>query len=249
MSETGELQLSIVIPALNEQDNVAPLLDEIKQAVLNAGINAEVIIVDDGSTDGTLVKLTELGSQYPWLRVLHRDKPQGQSAAMHAGIAHARAPLLAMLDADLQNDPADIPKLYQPVADGEADLAQGDRSAKRTEGLKRKFTSRVGKLFRLWVLGDRVVDTGCTLRVLRTDIARQYPLHFKGMHRYLPVYARMLGARIMEVPVNHRPRLHGQAKYGMLDRALVGLYDIISVRWMLKRYRNPHVEEINLDRS
>ncbi len=242
-------QLSIVAPALNEEGNVEALVEQVKAAVIDAGIEAEFIVVDDGSTDQTLPLLGKLAQQHAWLRVLHRDQPQGQSAAMYAGIQAARGPVIAMLDADLQNDPADIPALYELVESGQADLAQGDRSAKRNEGNKRKLATGVGRWFRKTLLEDTVRDTGCTLRVVRAEYARRYPLFLKGMHRYLPVYARMLGAKIVERPVNFRQRTAGVAKYGMFDRALVGLWDVMSVRWMLKRYRDPAVEEVRFGRA
>ena len=241
-----DLEWSIIIPVLNEQDNVAPLVSELEASLPRAGSDVawEVIIVDDGSTDQTLSQLKQLAASRPWLVVLHREQPRGQSAAMAAGIAAARGAYIGMLDGDLQNDPADLPRLFEIVRRGEADLAQGDRTEARNEGARRKLATAVGRLFRQTLLGDPIRDTGCTLRVMRAGIARQLPLHLRGMHRYVPVYARMLGARIVEVPVNHRPRTSGRAKYGMWDRAAVGLYDVLSVRWMLRRHRDPAAEWI-----
>lgn len=238
-------ELSIIAPALNEEDNVGPLVEQVKRAVIDAGIRAEFIVVDDGSTDQTLPRLRELAAEHSWLRVLHRGEAKGQSAAMYAGIQAARGPVIAMLDADLQNDPADLPAMFERVKSGAADMVQGDRSAKRNEGFKRKLATGVGRWFRKTFLGDTVRDTGCTLRVIRAKYAKQYPLMFKGMHRYLPVYARLLGARIEEQPVNFRLRTAGVAKYGMWDRALVGLWDVLSVRWMTRRYRDTQVEEVS----
>ncbi len=242
-------QWSIIIPVLNEQDNVAPLVSELEASLPRAGRDVawEVIIVDDGSTDQTLPRLKQLAASRPWLVLLHREHPRGQSAAMAAGIEAARGAYVGMLDGDLQNDPADLPRLLEIVRRGEADLAQGDRTEARNEGARRKLATAVGRLFRRTLLGDPIRDTGCTLRVMRAGIARQLPLHLRGMHRYVPVYARMLGARIVEVPVNHRPRTSGKAKYGMWDRAAVGLYDVLSVRWMLRRHRDPAAERITPD--
>jgi dolichol-phosphate mannosyltransferase len=230
--------LSIVVPALNEVENVGPLVDQVLQAIIARGIEAELIVVDDGSTDGTLARLNELAAANPFLVVLHRDKPMGQSAAMFAGIRAARGAYIATLDADLQNDPADLPPMLEVVRSGQADMAQGLR-ARRRDTLIRKFSSWIGRSARSCILGDKVRDTGCTTRVIRADIARQFPLQFRGMHRFLPFYARMVGARIVEMPVNHRPRVAGVAKYGMLNRGFVGLIDCFAVRWMLKRYRDP----------
>ena len=237
-------ELSIIVPVLNEQDNVEPVVAQVEAALGSAEIGFEMIIVDDGSSDQTLPRLRQLATQRPWLVLLHRDRPRGQSAAMAAGIAAASGPCIGMLDGDLQNDPADLPRLFQIVQRGEADLAQGDRTEARREGWRRKLATTVGRLFRRALLGDSVRDTGCTLRVMRAELARQLPLHLRGMHRYVPIYARMLGARIVEVPVNHRLRQSGQAKYGLWDRAAVGLYDVMSVRWMLRRYRDPAAQRI-----
>lgn len=241
MSEAGAavIELSIVVPALNEQDNVGPLVEEVQRVVLDAGIGAEMIVVDDGSTDQTLARLLALARDRAWLRVLHRDQAMGQSAAMHAGVHAARGKLIAMLDADMQNDPADLLPMVERLRAGEADMIQGDRSHHRRDSRVRLFSSWVGRAARRLLLGDGIRDTGCTARVVRADIARQFPLQFKGMHRFMPVYAAMLGARVLEQPVNHRPRAAGEAKYGMLNRGPSGLLDCLAMRWMLRRYRDP----------
>lgn len=237
---TADVELSIVVPALNEEDNVAPLVEQVKSAVIGAGIAGELIVVDDGSTDQTPERLRQLAAAHPWLRVLRRDRAQGQSAAMYAGIQAARGRFIATLDADLQNDPADLPRMLELVRKGDADMAQGLR-ARRQDTLVRKVTSWVGRTSRQLALGDTIRDTGCTTRVVRADIARRFPLQFKGMHRFMPVYAKMLGARVVEVPVNHRPRVAGVAKYGILNRGMSGFFDLLAMRWMTKRYRDPAV--------
>lgn len=241
-SQTGDprLAMSIVVPALNEQDNVGPLVQQVGQAMNDAGIDAELIVVDDGSTDQTLARLTALQADRPWLKVLHRPTPRGQSAAMHAGIQAATGRCIATLDADLQNDPADLPGMLAKIDAGEADMVQGDRSANRNDHAIRKIASLVGRKARLWILRDPIRDTGCSARVVRAEIAKQFPLQFKGMHRFMPAYARMLGARVVQVPVNHRSRNAGTTKYGMglLSRGPAGLADLFAVRWMIKRYRD-----------
>ncbi len=238
--------LSIVVPALNEQDNVTPLVEQVGQAMSDAGIHAELIVVDDGSTDQTLAKLTSLQAEHPWLRVLHRPAPRGQSAAMHAGIQAARGRCIATLDADLQNDPADLPAMLAKIDADHADMVQGDRSANRNDHAIRKIGSLIGRKARLWILRDPVRDTGCSARVVRSEIAKQFPLQFKGMHRFMPAYARMLGARIDEMPVNHHARHSGSTKYGMglLSRGPAGLLDLLVVRWMIKRYRDTSVDPV-----
>ncbi len=236
--------LSIVVPALNEEDNVGPLVDEVQQTLDPAGITFELIIVDDGSTDATLPRLRELAQSRPWLRVLHRAQPRGQSSAMAAGVRAACGKCVAFLDADLQNDPADLPRMLARYDAGDADLVQGDRSHNRRDTPIRRLSSWVGRTARRLILADTVRDTGCSSRVLRADFAKQLPLQFKGMHRFIPAYTRMLGGRIVEVPVNHRPRIAGVAKYGMLNRAFVGLIDCFAMRWMNKRHRDTRVTEI-----
>lgn len=242
----GGPTLSVVVPALNEQDNVVPLVEQVGQAMSDAGIDAELIVVDDGSTDQTLARLTALQADRPWLHVLHRPSPRGQSAAMHAGIQAARGRCIATLDADLQNDPADLPAMLTIIDAGEADMVQGDRSANRNDHAIRKIGSLIGRKARLWILHDPVRDTGCSARVVRAEIAKRFPLQFKGMHRFMPAYARMLGARIVEVPVNHRPRNAGSTKYGLglLSRGPAGLLDLFAVRWMIKRYRDTSTDPV-----
>jgi len=238
------IELSIIVPALDEEDNVGPLVEEVYQRILAAGITAELIIVDDGSRDRTPERLAQLAAAYSWVRPLRRDKPRGQSAAMHAGIQAARGTFIATLDADLQNDPADLPVMLDIIKSQNADMAQGFR-AKRQDNVIRKFSSWVGRTARSTILGDTIRDTGCSTRIVRAEIAKQFPLHFKGMHRFMPVYARMLGAKVVEVPANHRPRVAGVAKYGMLNRAFVGLVDCFAMRWMIKRYREYAVSPID----
>src|SRR5690606_1627045 len=159
------------------------------------GIEAEVIVVDDGSTDDTSRILLELASDRPWLRVLRRSAAQGQSAAMAAGIAAVRAPCVAMLDADLQNDPADLPEMLRILRRENAGIVQGDRSANRRDSWLRRRASAVGRGARRLILGDAVRDTGCSARVLRTELARQIPLQYRGMHRFIPAYCARLGAK------------------------------------------------------
>jgi glycosyltransferase involved in cell wall biosynthesis len=214
-----------------------------------AQIGFELIVVDDGSSDGTLVRLKELQPDRPWLRVLHRPAPRGQSAAMYAGIQAARGACIATLDADLQNDPADLPGMLAKIEGGEADMVQGDRSANRNDHAIRKIGSVIGRKSRLLVLGDPARDTGCSARVVRAEIAKQFPLQFKGMHRFMPAYARMLGARVVEVRVNHHARHSGTTKYGLglLSRGPAGLIDLLAVRWMTRRYRDSSTDSSGID--
>jgi glycosyltransferase involved in cell wall biosynthesis len=246
-SATLQPELSVVVPALNEQDNVEALVAEIRRAVMEAGIVTELLIVDDGSSDATLARLGALAEQHAWLKVLHRDKPMGQSAAMFAGLQAASGKYIATLDADLQNDPADLPAMLALLKREGADMVQGDRSRNRRDHVIRRVGSVVGRRTRGLLLGDSIRDTGCSARVVKAEIAKQFPLQFRGIHRFLPAYARLLGAKVVEMPVNHRPRVAGEAKYGMgvFSRAIPGLIDCLAVRWMGRRYRDPAVTHMN----
>lgn len=245
------IELSIVIPAHDEQDNVADLVTEITQTIAEAGINLELVIVDDGSTDDTRQRLLKLSEQCPWLVVLTRDRPMGQSAAMYAGIQAARGHYIATLDADLQNDPADLLAMLDKLKSENADMVQGDRSRNRRDSLARRVSSTIGRTARALLLGDRVRDTGCSARVMKQHYAKQIPLLFRGMHRFIPVYVRMLGGNVIETAANHRPRAAGTTKYGVgvFSRGLAGLVDCLAVRWMIKRYRDPSAQPVKERKS
>ncbi len=245
-------ELSVVAPAHNEEENVQPLVEEIAGALKPAGVRFETVIVDDGSTDATRQRLTELQAHHPELRVITMTNTpagsgNGQSAAFHAGFRACRSPLIAVLDADLQNDPADIPAMLEKLRAAGADMVQGDRSHARSDNWMRKQTSKVGRLFRRLILGDTIRDTGCSLRVMKREIALRLPLEFKGMHRFIPATARHLGYTVVEMPVNHRSRHAGETKYGSMGitkRAIPGLIDCFAVRYMRKRRRPVTSEEV-----
>jgi len=239
-------QISIVAPAHNEQDNVRPLVEQIEAAMGPTGIPFEFILVDDGSTDTTRDAIRYQMPGKPWLRcVAMTDTPpgkgNGQSAAFHAGFRAARGELIAVLDADLQNDPADIPKLIAKLRETGADFVQGDRSKARRQGDAwiRQVGSIVGRVFRRALIGDTIRDTGCSLRLMRREIALKLPLEFKGMHRFIPATARRMGYTVVEMDVNHRERHAGEPKYGagITKRAIPGLIDCFAVRWMSNRRR------------
>jgi len=248
-SEAARVDLSIVAPAHNEEGNVGPLVEQIAAALDGLGVSYEIIIVNDGSTDRTPQVLTELMGRFPRLRVISMaDTPpgrgNGQSAAFHAGFRAAAGELIAVLDADLQNDPADIPAMLQTLRRTGADVVQGDRSADRRDNFLRRVSSLVGRLFRRWLLGDTIRDTGCSLRIMRRQVALALPLQFRGMHRFIPVTARALGYTVVEMPVRHRQRVSGEPKYGIWNRAFCGIPDCLAVRWMRKRRRPIEYETI-----
>ena len=216
----------------NEEENLPILEGEIRAAMETAGRLYEVIYVDDGSSDGSPDVLRALAREDPRIRVIRQKRNHGQSAALDAGFRHARGGVVVTLDADLQNDPADIPRLLERI--GEYDVVSGVR-AKRRDSWVRKMSSRIANGVRNRVTHESVTDVGCTLRACRAEYLRGIPV-FNGMHRFLPTLLRMEGARVTEVPVNHRPRLHGQPKYNIRNRLFRSLADLYGVRWMQTRW-------------
>ena len=223
---------------------MGPLVEEVERGVRGRGIEAEMIVVDDGSSDETRARLGELAASRRWLVVLYWDVPRGKSAAIAAGIRAARGRYVATLDADLQDDPAELPGMLRVLHETGADMVQGDRSANRRDNVFRKLGTWIGREARWWALGDPVRDTGCGARVMRAELARQLPLQFEGMHRFFAAYAQALGAKVVEVPVEHRPRAAGKTKYGLgvFTRGVAGFFDLLAVRWMGKRLRETGVE-------
>ncbi|MBA4029191.1 MAG: hypothetical protein C0475_08695 [Planctomyces sp.] len=245
--------LSLIAPAHNEAPNIPELVRRAGQALAATGLSYELVIVDDGSTDGTRAAVTALLPDRPWLRCLAmtrtpRGRGGGQSAAFFAGIRASRGDLIATIDADLQNDPADLADLLRVLRQRDADMVQGDRSHARRDNAVRRVGSIVGRLFRRLLLRDVVRDTGCSLRLMRREVALALPLQFKGMHRFIPITAASLGYQVDQVPVGHAPRTAGVSKYGLgiTQRALPGLIDCLAVRWMINRRRPVDSAEIVL---
>jgi glycosyltransferase involved in cell wall biosynthesis len=247
---SARFALSVVAPAHNEQDNLRALITDIAAAIDPLHLEYEIIIVDDGSTDDSPGILGELLGEFAQLRCLRmcdtpRNAGNGQSAAFHAGFRACRGEIIATLDADLQNDPADLPAMLRLMHETDSHMVQGDRSRARQDTMVRRATSVVGRYFRRMLLADTIRDTGCSLRVMKREVALRLPLEFRGMHRFIPVTARHLGFRVVEMPVNHRPRVAGVAKYGIWNRALPGLIDCFALRWMRARRRPVVFESIS----
>ena len=229
-------QVSVIVPVYNEEENV-PILQAELRAALRA-IDHELIFVDDGSADRTVERIeTE-----PNLRVIRFEKNAGQSAAMYAGLEAAQGAILVLIDGDLQNDPADIPKLVGEISNG-ADLVCGYRALRRDTRVKR-LTSRVANVVRSRYTKDGVRDTGCTLKAMRRECVSAL-VPFKGMHRFIPALIKDAGYRLVEIPVNHRPRRFGQTKYGLGNRAVRATMDMFGVRWLLSRRLNYKIREEN----
>jgi glycosyltransferase involved in cell wall biosynthesis len=220
-----------VIPVFDERDNLEPLHRELDAALADVTGGVEIVYVDDGSRDGSAEVLAALAKRDERVRVLRFVENRGQTAAFDAGFRSARGEVVATLDADGQNDPADLPRLLAAL--DRADVVNGVRVGRR-DGLVRKLSSRIGNGFRNWMTHETVSDVGCSLRVMRASFLRRVKL-YRGMHRFLPTLLRMEGARVIELPVSHRPRLRGRSKYGIANRLFVGLGDVFAVRWMQSR--------------
>ncbi len=229
-------QLSAVVPAYNEVESLPTLVAELCAALDSTARTWEVLLVDDGSTDGTGEAMEAAAAKQARIRVVRLEKNSGQSAALAAGLVRAQGDVIVTLDADLQNDPADIPRLLAALAD--ADVVSGVR-ASRNDTWIRLVSSRVANATRRAVLGDRVTDIGCSLKAYRREVLQNLPM-FVGVHRFLPALCAFRGARVTEVPVRHRARTLGVSKYGMGNRLWRGIHDLIGVSWLkhrLVRYR------------
>lgn len=232
------MDLSVVIPVYNEEESLAPFCEELQTVLASLSEDYEVILVDDGSTDGTPQIMAGVVSQQNGFRSLRLSPNAGQSAAMGEGFKAARGAIIVTLDADGQNDPADIPRLLSELS--HCNMCCGYRATRRDSWAKR-LGSRIGNFVRNRALGERIIDTGCTLRAVESRYLKDLMM-FDGMHRFLPALARMQGATIRQVPVNHRPRAAGQSKYTNLGRLRKVVADLRAVRWMQKRYRQYEVE-------
>ena len=228
-----KIDISIVIPLRNEAENILPLADEIRSVMEREFAEWECIWVDDGSSDGSLDILVELARADRRHRYISFERNAGQSAALWAGFRESRAPVIATMDSDGQNDPADIPALFRNVESGAADMANGYR-AQRQDNLKRRISSILGNGFRNWLTGRTVRDAGCSTRVFRRECIESFP-RFAGMHRFLPTLAALQGFKLSESPVNHRPRIKGRSKYSISNRLWVSLLDMFGVFWLKKR--------------
>ncbi len=224
------MRISIVIPVFNEQDNVAPLAAELSEAVRGLP-DAEAIFADDGSADGTWAQIEAAAEQFPFVRGIRSPENRGQTSALLAGLRAARGDVLVMMDGDLQNNPSDIPKLLEALK--QCDVVCGYR-AKRKDPWSKRMGSKVANAVRNWVTRDGIRDTGCTLKAFRRECLDDIP-PLNGAHRFMPAYFKLHGRRIAQIPVDHRPRLHGQSKYTNLKRLPRTVFDLLGFLWYRKR--------------
>jgi glycosyltransferase involved in cell wall biosynthesis len=230
------MELSIVIPVYNEEENVEPLVQEIKSAVEQLGKGYEIVIVDDGSTDGTFEVLARLHEREAHLRVVRLKRNFGQTAALAAGLAHCEGKIIVTMDGDGQNDPADIPALLAELDKGN-DLVTGWRFSRQDSFISRRLPSRIANRLISWTTQVKVHDYGCTLKAMHSDVAKNLKLYGE-MHRFIPAIAYERGARIAELKVHHRPRLRGTSKYAV-TRTLRVVLDLLTVKFLISYSTRP----------
>ena len=235
-------ELSLVLPVFNEAASLPTLLDELLPIVRGVTESYEIVFVDDGSTDGGGAIMERLEREHPRVRLIRLDRNHGLSSALHCGFRAARGEVIATLDSDLQNDPRDLPRLIAEVRAGRADMACGWRRDRHDPWLKR-VSSRIANAWRNRRTGASIHDVTCPLKAFRSEV-REVFLPFDGMHRFLPTLAQMAGHRVVEIPVGHRPRVHGASKYGVWNRLFRGLSDLRAIRWMQRRRMTYRATEV-----
>lgn len=225
------IRLSIVAPIYNEEENIHLLHQAITNAVQSKVDSYEIVLVNDGSRDRSASLLDELAATDPHVKVVHFLRNCGQTAAIYAGMKESSGELVALIDADLQTDPRDIFKLMPYIPN--MDFVNGKR-VRRKDTFIKKVSSRVGNGVRNWLTGDKIYDTGCPMKLMKREVADSYYL-YEGMHRFLPTLAKINGFKVIEIAVSHQERQHGVSKYGVFNRAFVGLMDAIVIGWLRKR--------------
>lgn len=233
-SDTQDRLLSVVVPVFNELDSLRPLVEQVKES-LDSGLGRhwELVLVDDASDDGSGDLMDALAKEFSEVRVLHLAARSGQSAALEAGFKNCRGALIALLDADLQTHPGDLPMMIGIMDEQGVDAVIGIR-AERHDTAWKKFSSKFANGVRNWLTNEDISDTGCPIKVFRRDAILSICL-FDGAHRFVPTLLKMNGFTVHQVPVRHTQRQWGSSKYGTLDRAFRGLYDALGVRWAQKR--------------
>ena len=239
MSYSEHIEISVVVPVFNEEENLPILVPTLSEVLRTLRLSYEMIFVDDGSSDGSRRILKEMASQDPSLRIIGFKENRGLSTALFAGMKEARGGKIVTLDSDLQNDPADIPRLLEHL--DRYDMATGWRQKRQDTWLKR-ISSKIANAIRNRLSGEDIHDSACTLRAFNKECVREIPV-FNGMHRFLSTLVKMKGYRTIEVPVSHRPRRFGKSKYNIRNRMVRSLIDLLAVRWMKRRTIHYEIEE------
>jgi len=240
----GSVEISVVSPCYNEEDNLADLVGSIDGALAPLGRAFEIVIVDDASTDSSLSVLRSLLSAHPALRVLALARRAGQTNALDAAFKATRGRFIVTIDADLQQDPADVPRLLDMLSD--CDMVTGWRQ-KRMDNLLRRVSTKIANYVRNRLSGESIHDSACSLKVYKRACLERIRL-YNGLHRFMPTLAKMQGFSVREVPVSHRPRTRGKAKYGVFNRVFRAFADLLAVRWMKKRLLSYEAAEIHPDK-
>jgi glycosyltransferase involved in cell wall biosynthesis len=233
---TGKQTISIVIPIYGEEDNIAPLFVALLPVLRGLGRDFEIIAVNDGSHDSSLQRLRAASANIPQLRVIDFRRNYGQTAAIMAGIDYASGEIIITIDADLQNDPGDIPALLAKLDEG-FDVVSGWRKHRKDQAIRRVLVSRFANTIISWISGVHLKDYGCTLKAYRSDVLKDVRLYGE-MHRFMPIYANWMGARTAELPVHHQPRRFGHSKYG-LERITKVILDLMVVKFLDQHFVKP----------
>jgi dolichol-phosphate mannosyltransferase len=239
LDEERPIDISLVVPVYNEEENLPILIREMTEVLQGLGKSYEMIFVDDGSTDGSRALLKRMIAQDPQIRLLGFKRNCGETAAGAAGLKEARGKVVITMDADLQNDPKDIPKMLDYLKD--YDMVSGWRERREDSRIKR-ITSKIANRIRNGLSKESVRDSGCTFRTYKRECLQNLKL-YKGMHRFMPTLVRMEGFRVIEIPINHRPRKFGVSKYNTWNRMWRAFVDLLAVRWMKNRHIRYEIEE------
>ncbi len=239
MNPTEPIELSVVVPVFNEEENLPILIPRLAEVLNRLGLTYEMIFVDDGSSDGSRRILREMATQYPGLRMIGLKENRGLSTALIAGMKGARGEKIVTLDSDLQNDPEDIPKLLRYL--DPYDMATGWRQKRDDPWLKR-ISSIIANAIRNRLSGEQIHDSACTLRAFKRECLQDL-IPFNGMHRFFSTLAKMQGYKVVEVPVVHHPRKFGKSKYNIRNRAMRAFIDLLGVRWLKNRRIDYTIEE------
>jgi glycosyltransferase involved in cell wall biosynthesis len=239
VNEERKIAISVVVPVYNEEENLPILIPQLNEVFKGIGESYEMIFVDDGSSDGSRKILKEMVSQYPQIRILGFKKNCGETAAGAAGLKETKGDVIITIDADLQNDPKDIPRMLEYLK--EYDMVTGWRE-KREDSWAKQITSKIANSIRNWLSGEAIRDSGCTFRVYKRKCLQNLK-YYKGMHRFMPTLVKLEGFRVIEIPIAHHPRKFGKSKYTTWNRMWRAFVDLLAVKWMKSRSIHYEIEE------